>query len=160
MNSGLQPLIDQAPLVLYLSAPEILLSAAMIYDALSRGSLDWLQPLHPPSSSKAGAQSAATNVKPGAESVFSDTLPLSQNYFIITSYWAEYGFQACIQEQSHESSFKHHRLMWVGTNIKKGTFVRFGLHHIPEMELGHKGNEGRVAWLLWELPFWLVVKAN
>lgn len=75
MNSGLQPLIDQAPLVLYSSASEILLSASMIYDAISGGGLDWLQPPLP--SSKAGEQSAATNVKLDTRSVFSVSLSLS-----------------------------------------------------------------------------------
>lgn len=41
-------------------------------------------------SSKAGAQSAATNVKPDTESVFPVSLPLSQNSFIITSYSGKY----------------------------------------------------------------------
>lgn len=113
-NSGLQPLIDQTPLVLYSSASEILLSAAMIYDAISRGGLDWLPPL-PPLFQGRGAHSVATNVKPDTEGVFfvslSPSLSKFFHYNLVFGWKTELGFRPdcrCVLEQK----------------VKKGTFVR------------------------------------
>lgn len=133
MNSGLQPLIDQAPLVLYLSASEILLSAAMIYDAISWGGLDWLQPLPPATLPRLGQKvlPLTSNQTLGAYSP-SLSLSLSQNSFIISSYSGKYwtwNFRPASKSRimsplSNTHHTTHQLSVWFGTNVKKETFVR------------------------------------